>query len=102
MANNVINPSSGITSGAYVGDSSANKAIAHGLGRVPKCVLIMQRATATNFLLMQGSDTVVWISGAIAHGVTAKDAINFYVGNAAAYDQSANLNLENYDWVAYA
>jgi hypothetical protein len=98
------NPSIGleITSGSYVGDSTANRAILHGLPRTPRVVMI----TDGNlwFSIWPVDDRVRFIdANAPAAGgfsVTALDVTNFYVGNAAQYTRTANLNTTTYFWVA--
>jgi hypothetical protein len=88
--------------GAYTGDSTANRAIAHGLGVIPRLVLIMR--VNYWYRLFRGYDYI--LHQAIVAGtegaldVTAMDATNFYVGNATSYAQSANLDLTAYYWVA--
>ena len=87
-----------IKTGTYAGDSTVNRAIAHGLGRLPQLVI---------FFIDNASYTTVW--GVIAFGtnilavreteappyesfltVTEWDETNFYVGNASSYDSSMN------------
>lgn len=91
------------TSGTYTGDSSVNRAIAHGLGRIPKMVFIIGGAAGW-YRIITGQ-ALIWYqraslseSGNIA--VTAPDATNFYVGNATNYANSANLATGDYYWIA--
>lgn len=95
-----------IVNGNYVGNASVNRVIPHGLGRVPKMVLI---ADITNYIhllnpLFGASLLYALISGASSAigtiGVTAMDNTNFRVGNATSYPQSANANGVGYYWVA--
>lgn len=88
--------------GTYVGDATANKAIAHGLGRIPHLVVIRAVGTTQGYGLEIGAcDNITQFNtGANAQAVTASDAVNFYVGNAASYANSSNTNLQNYEWVA--
>lgn len=88
-----------ITTGTYAGDDSANKAIAHGLGRTPKFVYI-QIDTASNPFFIAGDAAGILQVGTSFHAVTAPGSTNFYVGNAASYPQSANAVGNTYRWVA--
>lgn len=92
-------------SGTYAGDSTANRAIAHGLGVTPKIVFIVGLGVPTSYWyrLFSGQGAIFYQTGAAATStpVTAPDATNFYVGNATpGYDQSANLTGNSYAWVA--
>jgi hypothetical protein len=97
-----ITAASATTSGSYAGNSSVNRAIAHGLGVIPKIVFIWDDTDA---------DRECEIFGAVAKiicfqntpkflAVTAPDVTNFFVGNATAYGYSANLTGVTYYWVA--
>lgn len=90
------------TTGSYTGNSSANRAIPHGLGRAPMMILLTTTVGAYTFLIMGASTNDIHCltptSGTRA--VTAVDATNFYVGNSDSYVESANLNVSLYDWVA--
>lgn len=87
------------SSGTYVGDQTDNKTIVHNLGRVPKYIVITNttntNVTHINYLGRAGVQGVSW------HDLTAPDATNFYVGLAASYTATANLNLVNYYWHAF-
>lgn len=88
--------------GSYTGDSSVNKAIAHGLGIIPKLVLlVLSSGSSGKFFMVQSG----WMSGEVAgveYGttVTAWNATNFYVGNVSSYAGSANLSGTTYYWAA--
>lgn len=91
-----------ITTGTYVGNSTENRAIPHGLGKTPKFVHLVCTSGAvagrSGFLI----DTQIGLynyDGKLA--VTGWDATNFYVGDIAEYDTSFNTNTYNYRWVAY-
>lgn len=93
-----------IASGNYTGNATANKAIAHGLGKTPKFVWIASNelidagrwgriALNVNPYLLStkaGADT--------ATQVTAMDSTNFYVGSNAA---GMNANTWVYYWTAW-
>ena len=89
-------------SDTYVGDSTANRAIPHGLGRIPKIVIAIESVDGSglNYILM-GAQVVGMGGGAGSRlVVTAADGTNFYVGNAANYTYSANLTGKTYTWFA--
>lgn len=93
-------PGKHVASGTYAGDATDNKAIAHGLGRPPKYVVITNttntNVTHINYLGRGG------VQGVSFHDLTAPTVTNFYVGLAASYTATANLNLVNYYWHAFA
>ncbi len=90
------------TDGNYVGDDSNNRAIAHGLGIIPRSVHI-SNTSGYLFHIIKG---VALISAVIPTAVsqtlavTAMDATNFHVGNATSYANSANTSGVTYYWVA--
>ena len=86
-------------SGSYTGDSTANRAIAHGLSGAPKIVLIMGDTTAG--FIITGYGYLFEFSGAGYHNsVSTPDATSFYVGNATTYAHTFNLTGKTYFWVA--
>lgn len=88
-------------SGSYSGDSTTNRAIPHGLGRVPKYVSIVD-SVSTGYIysiIELGAITGVSSSASARQTVTQMDATNFYVGNGTDYTRSANTAL-TYTWVA--
>ena len=91
-----------ITTGNYTGDDSVNRAIAHGLGVVPKVVFIA--SGVWTYRIQQLLAYIYWDDRSTPtlgqQAVTAPSATNFYVGNAADYLQSANLNTQVCQWVA--
>lgn len=97
------NPNTGlITSGSYTGDSSANRAIAHGLRAVPKMVFIL-RASGYGWYRIHGYEARIHYGDEslfTGHSVTQPDGTSFYVGNATSYPQSANNTGVTYYWVA--
>lgn len=90
------------TKGTYTGDNSANKAIAHGLGRVPKLVVIQKAAAGDIAVIIDGNATIsTQVGGSFySYAVTAVDATNFYVGNATSYPNSFNNGTVTYYWSA--
>ena len=91
--------------GTYVGDSSVNRAIPHGLGGTPSVVIIKMRAVDHVYIIMEYAALINDFGGSVqvSHAVTAMDATNFYVGNAAGYVESGNLTGGyDYDWVAFS
>ena len=91
-----------ISSGTYDGNSSVNRAVAHGLGRIPKLVFIADITGGIwrNFIIggyLCGS----YSTGDANYDVTDPDATNFYVGNAADYSQSANNLTRTYKYVLW-
>lgn len=87
------------TYGGYTGDDTANRAIAHGLGRTPKHVWIGRGASGPNlFRLMSGLAYI--LSNATALAVTPPNTTNFFVGNATSYINSANETGGGYYWIA--
>ncbi len=96
-----------VASGTYAGDNAVNKAIAHGLGVVPKMVWIIETQAATGvgdhiFHLMVGIARIYWAGGGAnsSLAVTVMDSTNFYVGNATDLALSANDITWSYTWVA--
>jgi hypothetical protein len=96
--NNYYNPPFVCTSGSYTGDSSANKPIAHGLGRIPKLIVITKTGE-NNIWTIAGTNEITF--GSINHyAETAMNTTNFYVGNATSYTNSANWTGNTYYWTA--
>ncbi|KKM98164.1 hypothetical protein LCGC14_1160750 [marine sediment metagenome] len=92
-----------IASGTYPGNVTVNRAIAHGLGVIPKIVMVHRSDLGTGFnRIVDQSAFISYVShlAVIKHAVTAMTDTNFYVGNATNYLQSANNTGQSYDWVA--
>ena len=94
-------------SGSYAGDDSVNKAIPHGLGVVPKLIIIKDTGGATfrSFSIFAGSAVIDCMRGGTAAfnqlAVTNPGVTNFYIGNATSYADSANSSGSGtYYWVA--
>jgi len=100
MTNNFTIQPTRVTTGIYSGDSTDNKPIAHGLGRVPKYILIRDITVDYFDFVIYSSQATIFRISEFHYAVTAMDAINFYVGNVAEYTKSANLNTHDYVWVA--
>lgn len=93
--------------GSYAGDSSADKALPHSLGRIPIFFIAMLYGTPW-YLFTQWSpglnrifchDTVGASTGQFP--VASMDASNIYVGNASSYALTANLTGKTYRWFAF-
>ena len=93
------------TGGTYNGDSTFNRAIAHGLGVIPKLIVIIDASGMYLHHLFPGIAAIpcVYLTGTAAgssYAVTAPDINNFYVGNSTSYAKSANNTGIVYTWVA--
>lgn len=90
------------SSGSYTGNSTANRAIAHGLGVIPAIVFIVDFNRGYWYRLIRGQAAIAHMrsdsQGNLA--VTAPNNTNFFVGNAAEYMKSANNSGDPYYWVA--
>ncbi len=98
-------PSAGatITGGSYAGNSTANRAIPHGLGVAPKIVLITGTNGAVEVFGRIHSTARIHGLNESGNGyftVTIRNATNFYVGHAGSYQFSCNLTGKNYVWTA--
>jgi hypothetical protein len=96
----------GVTSGTYTGDNTAARAIAHGLGRVPKFVFIINQSTGATFYtetVSYGSGAAIasWGTTSAAIAMTAFSTTNFYVGDNPASANGANMNTISYGWTAF-
>ena len=91
-----------MNSGTYVGDATANKAIAHGLSKTPKLVIIVRVGGQEFFSLQPNSAAIFYQSEDLGGSIdtTAADGTSFYVGSAVSYGLTANLNAASYPWVA--
>lgn len=91
------------SNGTYTGNNGVNRAIPHGLGVVPKIVIITI-SNGTFWFRIHGSRAIIsYCENTPAmgsHGVTIPDAASFYVGNAGSQVQSANANATDFDWIA--
>lgn len=86
------------TSGSFTGNGTANRAIAHGLGAVPKLVVFWNQSQSYySFILGSDTDSLKHIesAGLGSGAVTAMTSTNFYVDNVYA-----NGNGNTIYWVA--
>jgi len=83
--------------GSYVGDDSANRAIPHSLGVIPRYVIIA--ASDGRVIIVNGTQAMPL--NETTRAVTTPTSTNFYVGNAASYVQSANGVTVTYKWQAF-
>ena len=92
-----------LTSGSYTGNSTVNRAVAHGLERIPKLVRIYEVGEELMWDLLAELGNLVIDGGSYLwwYDVTEADVTNFYVGNAGSYADSANYNGTEYKWVAF-
>jgi hypothetical protein len=92
-----------ISSGSYTGNNTANRAIAHGLGVIPKLVVSASYGYEYSFIIQGLALTISLYPVRTINlylGVSAMDATNFYVGNATDYGESVNASGGTYYWVA--
>jgi len=104
-----INTDSGTTwsycayqrSGNYVGDNTTNRAIAHGLGYMPRWVMI-QRSDGFVMFQVNGPGFTCEASAApySTVAITNMNGTYFYVGNPANYTSTGNGSGLTYYWVA--
>lgn len=88
-------------SGIYSGDSTANKAVAHGLGSTPRFIIIYDASNKITAIMGYAYFTYfVGGSSPATYAVTAWTTSNFYIGSAAA-DFFLNVTGANYRWVAF-
>lgn len=91
-----------VNGGTYTGDATANRAIAHGLGAIPKAVFIQ---SVTPFHWHRIIHNGIYMQHLAPAGLGYKQVTewtdtNFYVGNSDDYAQSANFDTRVYLWVA--
>lgn len=96
-----------ISNGIYTGTDVADRAIPHGLTKLPKLIIIVLDEGATGsgdrcFIIKGGIDRVHYQAGGAnsSLAVRAMDISNFYVGNVASQFNSANELPLSYRWVA--
>jgi hypothetical protein len=90
------------SSGNYVGNDTANRAIPHGLGRIPSMVFIAQSGGINYNLIYPTAAQILYLSNAsnvLVYAVTVCDSTNLYVGNATSYGASGNATGTTYNWV---
>jgi hypothetical protein len=96
-----------IVSGTYTGNDTADRAIPHGLNRVPKMIVVIDETITTGRDMMAtvfGATGDVQVFGGIPtcvtsyYGVTAADATNFHIGDTAG--AWGNVSGETYLFMA--
>lgn len=85
--------------GQYTGDGSADRTIAHGLGQVPKYIIIIATHASAASVLYTVLNTVMTAENAAKFTVTGWDATNFHVGKAATF--AGNEVGYTYDLIAF-
>lgn len=90
------------SSGNYTGNDGANRAIPHGLGRIPNGLIIVEYVTPNVFKQSPPLNGNIFRWGSTTmYTVSILDATSFYVGHATSYVNSANGNAKVYMWVAF-
>jgi len=90
-----------VKASSYTGNSTPNRAIAHGLGVTPKIVFIWDNTDNDRAFKIWGALAKIMKEYNVAvYAVTIPDSTNFYVGNASGYGDSANGAGATYYWVA--
>ena len=87
-----------ITKGTYQGDGTNNKAIAHGLGKIPKIIHLIKIGYQDNLILVNmDSNLGTWVNAidSTIDGVPAATATDFYVSAGLS-----NITGKTYYWVA--
>ncbi|GAI16208.1 unnamed protein product [marine sediment metagenome] len=94
------------TSGTYTGDSNVNRAIPHGLGVIPKLVLIVDQSNEKWWHRIVDSDNgsiynIDLVAGkGVRTFIIVMTTTNFYVGAAITPQETANLDTDVYHWIA--
>lgn len=89
-----------MTSGLYTGDGTQNRAVPHGLGIVPKLVLVQMWKNTnlySTYLQIPDIGRFIQIGGSNTGTVTPMDAVNIYVGDSS---YAVNSSSYNYRWYA--
>lgn len=92
------------TSGSYVGNNTSNRAISHGLGKLPKLIILTSTEdTYATKCIAFGAMSLFCIggtgNGTDVDGTSVPTDTNFYVGWNTSFE--TNLDAKNYSWVAY-
>jgi hypothetical protein len=102
MGGGQYNESPFMTRGIYVGDGTQNRAIAHGLGKIPRLIIIHNAFVDHLWWMTTANGSYVFNdAAAISTNVTAWNNINFFVGGDAT-GLYTNGNLNNFIWYAFA
>lgn len=92
-----------MTSGEYTGDGGVNKAIAHGMSKIPTIIFITSNVGSLGWIFTARAETNCLYPAATSStilAVTVPDTTNFYVGNATSLLNSLNNIDSLYKWVA--
>lgn len=95
--------------GTYTGNATADHAIPHGLGRIPRLVIIhfetlLPSYSVVSTIAMPGYfiSTTQYIHDSVgAREITPPDATNFYVGDGTGDLDAGNVVGGTYNWVAF-
>lgn len=74
----------------FNGNDSVNRAIPHGLGVVPKFVILSGVGAYSMCIVENGKINFLEPVASAQYAVTSMDATNIYVGNASDYNGSCN------------
>lgn len=92
-----------IATGTYTGDSTADRAITHGMGVTPDIVItLLYTSGVTHGMCYQfaGTAQLFYLNATTNHAISAVDGTDFHVGNAASYYTSHNYTGYLYRWIA--
>lgn len=87
--------------GTYTGNATNNRAIPHGLSKIPKLIVLrLQNGAASAFMTITSNGHIMGVnaSATTMQVCTAIDNTNFYVGGAAGV--WSNESTDTYTWVA--
>ena len=90
-----------VNHGTYVGNNTADRGIAHGLGHVPLYVVIGTAYSYRHTMNPNGYLNYLSYGSGVSYSVSSLDSTNFYVGHATNYSQSSNSTGATYYWVAF-
>jgi len=93
-------PNTKVAYGTYAGNSTANRAIPHGMARIPRMIWINIPGVVRSYRVTKGYVYYEESTTSAVLAVTTATDTNFYVGNATNYGTSANLTGSTFDWVA--
>ena len=96
----INNPQLASNYGNYSGNDTATRAIPHGLGTVPTTVIIRAPVSGLIFIYTRGYGSYTLGNGTDQTVVNTPTIVNFYVGNATSYPNSANASGITYYWTA--
>ena len=91
------------TSGIYTGNDTENRAIPHGLGAIPKLVVIYSASVPAMVMVRTNTTSLTFAqseANSPIYDITDGNATNFYVGDMASYFISGNGMGVLYKWIA--